>query len=260
MDDERLAACLRALGDPNRLSIFTLLRQGQQCNCNMGDKLGLAANLVSHHLKVLRECGLVVAERHPTDGRWILYSLNRDTVAELAGRLAAFLQAVPPTDAACACGPSVRLGKVASSVAAASPLWHGIPAGARAVRPGQPGRLPGGARAAVPGAGLLHRRGADGAGAQGGGDALPGPQHAQATSPTRRRPWPGRCWPSAPAPSCRSSPASTRRAPGWARRSPSCSSPRPPTSWRWPTPASPSAATSPWRASCSRSLSASASA
>ena len=91
MDSERLVACLRALADPNRLAIFELLCQEQQCNCDMGDKLGLAPNLVSHHLRVLRECGLVVAERHATDARWILYSLNGEAVAGLAERIAALL-------------------------------------------------------------------------------------------------------------------------------------------------------------------------
>jgi ArsR family transcriptional regulator, arsenate/arsenite/antimonite-responsive transcriptional repressor len=104
MDSEHLSACLRALADPNRLAISALLRQGQQCNCNMGDGLGLAANLVSHHLKVLRECGLVVAERHRTDARWILYSLNGEVVAAL-GQCLASLLAVDPTAAPLPCGP-----------------------------------------------------------------------------------------------------------------------------------------------------------
>lgn len=120
MDEERLSACLRALGDPNRLSIFELLRQGQQCNCDMGDKLGLAPNLVSHHLKVLRECGLVVAERHPTDGRWILYSLNRDTVAELARGLADLLDTTRAAGAACGCGPALCLDRPAALVGSPS--------------------------------------------------------------------------------------------------------------------------------------------
>ncbi|MHB0875771.1 MAG: ArsR/SmtB family transcription factor [Anaerolineae bacterium] len=110
MDSERLVACLRALGDPNRLALFELLCQEQQCNCDMGDKLGLAPNLVSHHLRVLRECGLVVAERHPTDARWVLYSLNRDVVAELAGRMAVLLDATPALAAArSGCGPACAL-------------------------------------------------------------------------------------------------------------------------------------------------------
>lgn len=74
--DERLLVLLKALGDPRRLGIIRLLQQGTYCNCELGQDLGLTPNLISHHLKVLREAGLVNADRHPTDARWILYNLN----------------------------------------------------------------------------------------------------------------------------------------------------------------------------------------
>jgi ArsR family transcriptional regulator len=73
---------LRALGDPTRLSIFELLMHGTQCNCEMGEHLGLPSNLVSHHLRVLREAGLIEATRHPTDARWILYSIDKTFLVE----------------------------------------------------------------------------------------------------------------------------------------------------------------------------------
>ncbi len=74
--DERLLALLKALADPRRLAILRLLQQGTYCNCELGQELGLAPNLISHHLKVLREAGLVNADRHPTDARWVLYNLD----------------------------------------------------------------------------------------------------------------------------------------------------------------------------------------
>jgi DNA-binding transcriptional ArsR family regulator len=60
MDEKRpdiveLVAVLKALSDPTRLVILDLLMQGVQCNCYLGDRLGLPMNLISHHLKVLRE-------------------------------------------------------------------------------------------------------------------------------------------------------------------------------------------------------------
>lgn len=82
LDQERITALFRALGDPRRLAIFRLLQQGTYCNCEMVEELSLSPNLISHHLKVLREAGLVEAQRHPTDARWILYSLNREALAE----------------------------------------------------------------------------------------------------------------------------------------------------------------------------------
>ncbi|NPV07393.1 MAG: winged helix-turn-helix transcriptional regulator [Anaerolineae bacterium] len=114
LDEERIAALFRVLGDPTRLAIFRLLQQGTYCNCEMGEELGLSANLVSHHLKVLREAGLVGAQRHPTDARWILYSLNREALTD-ARRLCNNLldperigSRVPAScrtaEGACACG------------------------------------------------------------------------------------------------------------------------------------------------------------
>lgn len=82
--DNRLLVVLKALSDPRRLAIVRLLQDGTYCNCELGQELGLAPNLISHHLKVLREAGLVDADRHPTDARWILYNLNRPALEEAA--------------------------------------------------------------------------------------------------------------------------------------------------------------------------------
>ena len=47
--------------------IFHLLMEGVQCNCELGDGLQMAPNLISHHLRVLREAGLVDVERDIQD-------------------------------------------------------------------------------------------------------------------------------------------------------------------------------------------------
>jgi ArsR family transcriptional regulator len=114
LEQERVTTLFRALGDPRRLAIFQLLMQGTYCNCEIGEELGLAPNLISHHLKVLREAGLVEAERHPTDARWILYSLSREALAEARDLCGALLDPerigtrVPAScrtaEGACACG------------------------------------------------------------------------------------------------------------------------------------------------------------
>ncbi len=90
-DIVELAAAMKALSDPTRLVILDLLMQGVQCNCYLGDRLGLPMNLISHHLKVLREAGLVRTERDQVDARWIYYSVDRDKLAELRERLSVFL-------------------------------------------------------------------------------------------------------------------------------------------------------------------------
>ena len=78
-----LADQLKVLGEPKRLRILHMLMEGVQCNCELGDALDMAPNLISHHLRVLREAGLVDVERDPDDARWVYYSLNREALEEL---------------------------------------------------------------------------------------------------------------------------------------------------------------------------------
>jgi ArsR family transcriptional regulator len=78
-----LASRLKVLAEPRRLRIVHMLMEGVQCNCELGDALEMAPNLISHHLRVLREAGLVDVERDPDDGRWVYYSLNREALDEL---------------------------------------------------------------------------------------------------------------------------------------------------------------------------------
>ncbi|VAW09367.1 putative transcriptional regulator, ArsR family [hydrothermal vent metagenome] len=68
----------KALADPHRLQILGILQETVRCNCHLQDLLDLAPNLLSYHLKVLREAGLIVGKRR---GRWIDYSI--DPEAEL---------------------------------------------------------------------------------------------------------------------------------------------------------------------------------
>lgn len=102
---ERLARQLKVLGEPNRLRIVALLREGVQCNCELGDALNMAPNLISHHLRILREVGLVDVERDAVDARWIYYSLNRAALAELTATLGAFLDPARIKERHPTCGP-----------------------------------------------------------------------------------------------------------------------------------------------------------
>ena len=74
---------LKVLAEPRRLQILHMLMEGVQYNCELGDALDMAPNLISHHLRVLREAGLVSVERDPDDARWIYYSLNPESLEEL---------------------------------------------------------------------------------------------------------------------------------------------------------------------------------
>ena len=78
-----LADRLKVLAETKRLLILDLLMQGVQCNCELGEALQMAPNLISHHLSVLRQAGLVDVERDALDARWIYYSINRQALDEL---------------------------------------------------------------------------------------------------------------------------------------------------------------------------------
>ena len=91
IDLNQMANWLKVLAEPNRLLIFHLLMEGVQCNCELGDGLQMAPNLISHHLRVLREAGLVDVERDALDARWMYYSINRKALEELNHAWGTFL-------------------------------------------------------------------------------------------------------------------------------------------------------------------------
>jgi ArsR family transcriptional regulator len=81
LEEKELARMLKALADPSRLRIFNVLMEGVQCNCEIADRLGFSLSLISHHLRVLHDAGLVQSERDAQDGRWIYYSIDHDKLA-----------------------------------------------------------------------------------------------------------------------------------------------------------------------------------
>jgi len=78
------AAAFSALGDPARLAILDALRGGTRCVCELAPRLGLAQNLLSYHLRILREAGLVSGSRR---GRRIEYTIETDGIELLRGSL-----------------------------------------------------------------------------------------------------------------------------------------------------------------------------
>ena len=82
-ESARLAAAFRALGDPVRLRLLGLLLAAEDdevCACDLTEPLGRSQPTVSHHLKVLREAGLVSATRRGTN---MLYTVRTDQLAAL---------------------------------------------------------------------------------------------------------------------------------------------------------------------------------
>ena len=68
---------LAAIAEPNRFAILHLLKQGEKCACEIHPELHLAQNLSSHHLKVLKDAGVVKSRRRGTQ---VLYSRDDEAI------------------------------------------------------------------------------------------------------------------------------------------------------------------------------------
>jgi ArsR family transcriptional regulator, arsenate/arsenite/antimonite-responsive transcriptional repressor len=79
----RMAQVAKALGDPVRLALVDVLRKhaGKVCVCELVPLFDLSQPTVSHHLKVLRQAGLVGSER---EGLWAYYYVIPDALEELS--------------------------------------------------------------------------------------------------------------------------------------------------------------------------------
>lgn len=81
------AKILKALSDPNRLEIIDLLSCGEKCACEILESFNFTQPTLSHHMKVLMECGLVESRK---EGTWNLYKLDKTR----ANRLVLFLMSI----------------------------------------------------------------------------------------------------------------------------------------------------------------------
>ena len=70
-----LAAICKALGDSNRLHIIQMLSDGEMCGCKLLEAFDITQPTLSHHMKVLAECGLINDRK---EGKWHHYSINME--------------------------------------------------------------------------------------------------------------------------------------------------------------------------------------
>ncbi len=88
-DAERLAGALKAIADPARLRLLSLIQAQpghEACVCHLTEPLGLSQPTVSHHLKVLHEAGLLARARR---GAWVYYRLLPERLQPLRDALGA---------------------------------------------------------------------------------------------------------------------------------------------------------------------------
>lgn len=85
-------ALLKALADPRRWRIVELLSFEELCVCHLAEALEVPQPLVSHHLKVLRDAGLVESEKYRY---WTYYRLRTDVLEQAARRLGSIASCCP---------------------------------------------------------------------------------------------------------------------------------------------------------------------
>ena len=103
-----LSRVFKALGDPVRLRLLSLIAShagGEACVCDLTDVFDLTGPTISHHLKVLREAGLITGERR---GTWIYYRAQPGALQQLSDVL------VPASAAGSAAATSVESAVVSA--------------------------------------------------------------------------------------------------------------------------------------------------
>src|ERR1700733_10072707 len=84
----QMAVLFKALADPVRLRLVSLIAShegGEACVCDLTGAFDLTAPTISHHLKVLREAGLIGSQRR---GTWVYYWINPEVLGRLSAMLA----------------------------------------------------------------------------------------------------------------------------------------------------------------------------
>ena len=79
MNTMDVALICKALGDSNRLQIVQMLSEGEKCGCKLLEAFEITQPTLSHHMRILTECGLVNARK---EGKWSHYTLNCETLKE----------------------------------------------------------------------------------------------------------------------------------------------------------------------------------
>ncbi len=101
MDDViKTAQMLKALGDPNRLQIALMLSGCEKCACVLLEKFRITQPTLSHHMKILCQCGLVQCRR---EGKWCHYSLSDEAIGLLRDFTSSLKPAAQGAAPSCSC-------------------------------------------------------------------------------------------------------------------------------------------------------------
>lgn len=78
MNNIDIAFICKALSDSNRLEIVKMLSDSEKCGCKLLETFEITQPTLSHHMKILNDCGLVNTRK---EGKWSYYSLNCKTLS-----------------------------------------------------------------------------------------------------------------------------------------------------------------------------------
>lgn len=84
---EQLARVFKALGDPTRVRLVSLIAAadgGEACICDLTEPVGLSQSTVSHHMKLLTDAGLISREQR---GKWAYYRVVDEALTAVAHTL-----------------------------------------------------------------------------------------------------------------------------------------------------------------------------
>lgn len=85
MDTQQAARIFKALSDENRIRILQLLGTGEKCACILLEDLNVTQPTLSHHMKILCDCGVVSGRK---EGKWMHYSLSSEGIGAARSFLA----------------------------------------------------------------------------------------------------------------------------------------------------------------------------
>jgi len=85
MNYDEKTLLFKALGDPTRLKIVDMISCGELCACVILEEFNITQPTLSHHMKILCDCGLVNGRK---EGKWTHYSLNEKAVQDFKALLA----------------------------------------------------------------------------------------------------------------------------------------------------------------------------
>ncbi len=83
------AELLKIVAEENRLKILCTLKKGERCACDIADGIGVPQNLASHHLKALKDNGLVGSRK---EGLKVIYQINKKAMIKFNSLLNNFLK------------------------------------------------------------------------------------------------------------------------------------------------------------------------